>query len=143
MEVEVFEEDWDAGEETDAFDAALLGFMKEGLDEQAACSVPCRVWADDDGAYLCEVGTVDVERGTADELVCFVFDDDEGADVCADLGVGAGKKRAIVGEAIDELMDGLGVLQLCYARSKRQERRFWRFVYEVHCHMPLRFLCRV
>ena len=70
-EVEVFEEGWDAGEEADALDAALLGLTQEGLDEQATSSVSSDVWADDDGAHLGEVWAVDVERGTADELAGF------------------------------------------------------------------------
>jgi hypothetical protein len=46
------------------------------------------------------------------------FDDGEGANVGADFGVGAGKKGAIVGEAVDQLMDGMGILQLRFASSE-------------------------
>ena len=71
LEAEVFEEGWNASEEADALDAALLGLTQEGLDEEAACSVSCDVWADDDGAHLSEVWAVDVECRTADELAGF------------------------------------------------------------------------
>ena len=46
------------------------------------------------------------------------FDDGEGADVGADFGVGAGKEGAVVREAVDQLMDGVGVLQLRFASSE-------------------------
>ena len=42
-EAEVLEEGWNAGEEADALDAALLGLTQEGLDEEAASSVSCDV----------------------------------------------------------------------------------------------------
>lgn len=62
-----------------------------------------------------------------------------------------------MGEAIDELMDGFRVSRLCFARphrwalptrfllgvsfgGERQERKFWRFAYEGHCHMHCAFL---
>ena len=48
------------------------------------------------------------------------FDDGEGADVGADFGVGAGKEGAVVREAVDQLMDGLGVLQLRFASSEEE-----------------------
>ena len=54
-EAEVFEEGWNAGEKADTLDAALLGLTQDGLDEQAASSVSCDVWVDDDGAHLSEV----------------------------------------------------------------------------------------
>ena len=71
LEAEVFEEGWNAGEEADALDAALLRLTQEGLDEEAACSVSCDIWADDDGAHLSEVRAVDMECSTADELAAF------------------------------------------------------------------------
>ena len=115
-EVEVFEEGWDAGEETDALDGAGFGLIEEGADEQAAGSVSLGVGANDDGADLGEMLAVDVECGTADELVGFVFDDGEGADVRADLCVTPREQGAVVGEGVDELMDGAGVLQLRFTR---------------------------
>ena len=71
LEAEVFEEGWNASEEADALDAALLGLTQEGLDEEAACSVSCDVWADNDGPHFSEVGAVDMECCTADELAAF------------------------------------------------------------------------
>ena len=71
LKAEVFEEGWNAGEEADALDAALFDLTQDGLDEQAACSVSCDVWADDDGAHLGEVWAIDVECRTADELAGF------------------------------------------------------------------------
>lgn len=70
-EMEVFEEGWNASEEADALDAALLDLTEEGLNEQTACSVSCDVPTDDDGAHFGEVWTVDVECCTADELAGF------------------------------------------------------------------------
>lgn len=79
------------------------------MDEQAACSVSCGAWVDDDGAYFGKMGSIDMERRTADKLLRFCFDDGEGSDVPADLRVRAAEKGAVVGEAIDELMYGSGV----------------------------------
>ena len=93
--------------------------LQEGFDEEAACSVSCRAGVDDDGAYLSEMRTIDVERGAADELLRFGFDDGEGVDVLADLQVRAAKECTVAGETIDELMDGFGVVQLCFARLHR------------------------
>jgi hypothetical protein len=117
-EVEVLEESRDAGEETDALDAAGFGLVEEGVDEQAAGSVSLGIGTDDDGADLGEVLAVDVEGGTADELGAG-FGDGEGVDVCTDLRVTPREKRAIVGEAVDQLVDGAGVLQLRFTRSHR------------------------
>src|SRR5258705_1862540 len=90
-EVEVLEESGDAGEETDALDAAGLGLIEEGADQQAAGPVSLGVGMDDDGADLGEVLAVDVKRGTADELVGAGFDDGKGGDVGADLCVTPGE----------------------------------------------------
>lgn len=118
VEVEVFEEGRDAGEEADAPDAASVGLTQEFVDELASCATAFDVRADDDGADLGQVRAVDVEGSTAEELVRVGFDDGEGADVGADFSVGAGKEGAVVGEALDQLMDGAGVLQLRLARSQ-------------------------
>jgi hypothetical protein len=116
VKVEVLEERRDAGKEADAADAAGFGLVEYGLNEEAAGSVAFDVRANDDGANLGEVRAVDVEGGTADELVGVGLDDGEGADVLADLGVGAAKEGAVVGEAVNELMNRVGVLQLRGAR---------------------------
>ena len=117
-EVEVLEESGDAGEETDALDAAGFRLIEEGLHEQAAGSMSLGVGMDDDGTDLGEVLAVDVEGGTADELAGAGFDDGEGVDVGADFEVGASEEGAVAGEAVDELMDGAGVLQLRFPRSQ-------------------------
>ena len=111
-EAEVLEEGWNASEETDALDAAGLGLIEEGVDEETAGSASLGVGMDDDGADLGEVLAVDVERGTADELARAGFDDGEGIDVCTDLRVTPREKCAVVGEAVDQLVDGAGILQL-------------------------------
>ena len=111
VEVEVFEEGRDAGEETDAFDAELVGLVKERADEQAACAVAGCAGTNDDGAHFCEVRAVDVERGTTDESAGLCFNDGERVYVFADLRVGAMEKGAVVREAFDQLIDGRGVLQ--------------------------------
>jgi hypothetical protein len=80
------------------------------VDEEAARSVSLGVGTDDDGADLGEVRPVDVESGTADELMGVRFYDGEGVDVRADLRVAPGEEGAIVGEAVDELVDGADVL---------------------------------
>jgi hypothetical protein len=110
--VEVFEEGRDAGEETDAFDAAGFGLIEDGLDEQTPGSVSFGVGADDDGAEFGKVLAVDVKGSTADELAGGGFDYGEGVDVCADLCVWAMEKGAIVGEAVDEVIDGASIVQL-------------------------------
>jgi len=66
--------------------------------------------ADCDGADFGEVLAVDVEGGAADEPAGVGFDDGEGADVRADFRVTPGEQSAVVGEAVDELVDGAGVL---------------------------------
>jgi hypothetical protein len=111
-EVEVLEEGGDAGEETDALDSAGFGLIEEGVNQQAAGSVSLGVGMNDDGADLGEVRAVDVKRGTADELAGAGFDDGEGVDVGADFEVGASEECAVAGEAVDQLMDGAGILQL-------------------------------
>jgi hypothetical protein len=118
FEVKVLEEIGDAGEETDALDATGVCLAQELVDELSSCSTAFNVGTDDDGTDLGEVRAVDVEGCTAEELVGVGFDDGEGADVGADLSVGAGKERAVVGEALDQLMDGAGVLQLRFAGSQ-------------------------
>ncbi len=117
-EVEVLEESGDAGEETDALDAAGFGLIEEGLHEQAAGSVSLGVRMDDDGTDLGEVLTIDVESGASDELAGAGFDDGEGVDVGADFEVGAAEECAVAGEAVDQLIDGGGILQLRLTRSQ-------------------------
>jgi hypothetical protein len=150
VETEVLEECGDAGEEADAVDSAGFGLIEEGSDEQASGSVPLGVGVDDDGADLGEMLAVDVECSATQELVGVGFDDGEGADVLADLGVGAVEEGAVVGAAFDELMDGAGVVQLRFTCPQgccfefvfgegSCEGRGRRFLYEGQCHMPLRF----
>jgi hypothetical protein len=117
-EVEVLEESGDAGEETDALDAAGFSLIEEGVNQQTAGSVSLGVGMDDDGADLGEVRAVDVKRGTADELAGAGFDDGEGVDVGADFEVGAPEEGAVAGEAVDQVIDGLGILQLRFTRSQ-------------------------
>ena len=109
-EVEVFEESGNACEETDALDVAGLDLIEKGADEKAACSTPFGLRVNDDGADFREVLTVDMECSAADELMGGGFDDGEGADVSADLRIGASKQGAVGGEAVDQLMDMAGVL---------------------------------
>jgi hypothetical protein len=113
MKVKVLEEGWDAGEEADTFDAAGFGLLEEGVDEETAGAVTFSLGTNGDGADLGEVLAVDVEGCAAEELVGVGFDDGEGADVGADLRVGAAEEGAVVAEALDQLMDGVGILQLC------------------------------
>ena len=117
-EVEVLEEVGDAGEEAKALDAARFGLAHELVDELATGTASFDIGTDDDGADLGEVRAIDVEGCTAEELMGVSFDDGEGADVGADFGVGAGKEGAVVREAVDQLMDGVGVLQLRFASSE-------------------------
>jgi hypothetical protein len=117
-ELEVLEEARDAGEETDALDADGFCLAEKGVDEQAACSMSFGVGADDDGADLGQVFSIDVERGAAYELVKVVFYHGEGFDVLTDLRVTPVEQGAVVSEAVDELVDGAGVLQLRSARSQ-------------------------
>ena len=73
--------------------------------------------ADGDGTDLGEMLTVDVQGRAAEKLVSFGLHDGEGADVGADLFVGAAKKGAVVGKAFDELVDGVSILQICSTRA--------------------------
>jgi hypothetical protein len=117
-EVEAFEESRDTSEEADALNAAGFGLIEEGLYEEAAGSVSFGVGMDDDGADFSEVLAVNVECGTADELARAGFDDGEGVDVLADIRVGAVEEGVVVGEAFDQLMDGVSVVQLCFTRAE-------------------------
>lgn len=60
-EVEVFEEGWDAGEETDALDSAGVGLIEEGAYQEASGSASLDVGMDNDRADLGKVWAVDVE----------------------------------------------------------------------------------
>ena len=60
-EVEVFEEGWDAGEETDALNSAGVGLIEEGADQEASGSLSLDVGMDNDRADLGKVWAVDVE----------------------------------------------------------------------------------
>lgn len=111
-EVKVFEEGRDASEEADALDAFGFGLAEDGLNEETSGSVAFGLGEDDDGADLRKVLTVDVQSCAAEKPVCFGFYDGEGSDVGADLIVGATKKCAVVGEALNELVDGVSVLQI-------------------------------
>ena len=92
-------------------------WLEEGVNEQAAGAATFGLGTDDDGADLGEVLAIDVEGCAAEELVGVGFDDGEGADVGADLGVGAAEEGAVVAEALDQLMDGVGVLQLRFTSA--------------------------
>jgi hypothetical protein len=100
-ELEVFEEGWDAREEADALDASGFGLIEECTYEEATGSVPFRLGIDHDGANLGEVLAIDVERGTTNEIGGAVLNDGEGADVLADLHVGATEEGAVVGATVD------------------------------------------
>ena len=118
VEVEVLEKVGDAGEEADALDAACFGLAHEFVDKLTTGSASFDIGTDDDGADLGEVWAVDMKGCATEELMGVGFDDGEGADVGTDFGVGAGKEGAVVREAVDQLMDGVGVLQLRFTRPK-------------------------
>ena len=117
-EVEVLEKIGDAGEEAEALYAACFGLTHELLNELTTGSASFDIGTDDDGADLGEVRAIDVEGCTTEELRGVGFNDGEGANVGADFGVGAGKEGAAVREAVDQLMDGVRVLQLRFARPE-------------------------
>ena len=117
-EVEVIEESGDASEEADALDAASFGLIEEGVDEEAAGAVSFFVGLDDDGADFGEVWAVDVEGGTTDELAGTSFDDGEGVDVFADFRVRAVEEGAVAGETFNQVIDGLGVVQLRFTNAQ-------------------------
>ena len=100
-EVEVFEEGWDASEEADALDASGFGLIEQCTYQKAPGSAPLHLGIDDDGANLGEVLAIDVERGTTNEIGGAVLNDGEGADVLADLHVGATEEAAVVGATVD------------------------------------------
>lgn len=116
-EIEVFEEVRDASEETDALDALGLGLIEKGADEQSPGSVSRGIATDNDGADLGEVWAVDMKRGAADKLLRRGFDNGEGVDVRADLCVTPREQGPVVGEAMDELVDGTRIPQLRSAGS--------------------------
>jgi hypothetical protein len=109
-EVEVFEEFGDAGEEADTPDVAGFRLIKKGADQKTTGSVTFGFGVDSYGEDLGEVLAIDVECSTADEPAGGGFDDSEGLDVRADFGVAPGQQNAVVGEAVDELVDCAGVL---------------------------------
>jgi hypothetical protein len=109
VEAEVLEKGRDAGEEADALDAIGFGLMEQRLNEEASGSVALDVRTDDDGADLGQMWTIDVQSGAAEKLVGAGFNDGKGADVGADFYVGAAKEGAVVGKAIDQLMDGASI----------------------------------
>ena len=120
-ETEVVEELGDAGEEADAHDLVLGGFVDEGAEERAAGAQAFGIFADDDGADLGQVRAVKMERAAAEKLNAlgfgFVGGDEalgygEVADVFADFGVGAAQQRAVAGERVDEVVDVAGVLEV-------------------------------
>lgn len=117
-EVEVFEERWNAGEKAEALNAGSLGLIEEGAYQEAAGSASLRVGTDDDGADLSQMLAIDVERGTANELVGSGFDDSKGANVGADLFERAMEKGAVAGKALDQLIDSVGVVRLRSTRSQ-------------------------
>jgi hypothetical protein len=112
VKVKVLEEGWDASEEADAWDAFGFSLAEDGLNEKTSGTVAFGLRVDGDGADLGEMLTVDVQSSAAEKLMRFCLHDDEGADVRADLGVGAGKKGAVVAKTFDQLMNGAGILQL-------------------------------
>jgi hypothetical protein len=112
VELEVFEEGGNACEEADALDAVGFGLLKDCVDKKTAGAMAFGFGTDDDGADLGEVLAVDVEGCATKELVGAGFNDSKGTDVGADFGVGAAEKSAVVAEALDQLVDGVGVLQL-------------------------------
>jgi len=118
-EAEVIEEVGDAGEEADAHDGVVGGFVDEGADELAAGAKAFGFGLDDDGADFGEVWAVEMERAAAEELVAIVgwlgvdaegmvfvdggrgdeaLGDGEVADVFAELGVVATEEGAVAGE---------------------------------------------
>jgi hypothetical protein len=105
LEVKVLEEGGDTGKETNTLDAGGFGLVEDGSDEEAAGSVAFGIRTDGDGAHLGEVFAVYVEGSAAKELVGVGFDDGEGADVGADLGVGPAEQGAVKAKALYELMD--------------------------------------
>lgn len=109
--IEVLEECRNAGEEADALDSTGFGSIEECADEQAPGTVSLGLRMNDDGTDLGEMRAVDVKRSTADELVGVGFSDGEGVDVRTDFRVAPGEQGAVVGEGVDELVDGAGVLQ--------------------------------
>jgi hypothetical protein len=109
--IEVLEECRNAGEEADALDSTGFGSIEEGADKQAPGTVSLGLRMNYDGADLGEMRAVDVKRSTADELVGVGFSDGEGVDVRTDFRVAPGEQGAVVGEGVDELVDGAGVLQ--------------------------------
>jgi hypothetical protein len=110
VEVEVFEEGGDAREQADALDVVGFSSIEESADEQATGSLSFGLRADRDGANLCQMLAVDMKSSAADELAGVSFHDREGVDVFADLGVTTRKQSAVVGEVVNELVDGAGVV---------------------------------
>ena len=115
-EAEALKERRDASEETDASDAIVLRLLDKRLNEKTARSATSCDWTNNDGAYLGQVESVDVQRGAAEELAVFGFDHGECVNIPGDLWVRAREKCAVVGVAVNEKMDGFGIAQLGLAR---------------------------
>ncbi len=117
--VEVIKKCGYASEEADAPDTGGFGLFEKCVDEQTAGAVPFGVGMDGNGTDFGEMWAVDVQRSTTDELAGAGFNDGEGLDVFADFGVGAVQEGVVVGEAVDQLMDCVRIVQLCFTRVQR------------------------
>ena len=128
-EAEVIEEVGDAGEEADAHDLVVFGFVDERFeDRRPPAPRPFGFGLDDDGADFGEVRAVEMEGAAAEEFGGVVADggavgDGEVADVFAELGVAAAEECAVAGERVDEVEDVAGVLQAGFVDAQLRVRR--------------------
>jgi len=131
----VLEKCGDAGEEADAHDAVVFGFVDEVLEDTAAGAEAFGLGLHDDGTNFGEVWAVEMERAATEEvrigLAIFreFFGDGEVADVLAELRVGAAEEGAIAGERIDEVEDVAGILDAGLANVDggiKHRRLLWR-----------------
>jgi hypothetical protein len=121
IEVEVCKERGKPSKKADAPDTAGFGSMEDCLDEESAGSVSFDIGTNHNGAHLGEVRAINVESRATQERVIVGFDDGERKYVHADLDVRASQERSVMGETVDELMDGVGVTQLSLFLSALEE----------------------
>jgi hypothetical protein len=108
-ETKVFEKSWNAREKTNASDAAFLGLMEEGSNEQAACSMSLDLRANNDRAHLGEMRAVHMKSGTADELIPVRLDDGKSPDIFANFRIGPMEESPVMRETLHKLIDGMSI----------------------------------
>jgi hypothetical protein len=109
-----------SGEQADAAYLVALGLIKERFDQQTSAASFLVLAVDGDGTNFSEVRTVEVESAATDDfaitLSVFGFNDDEVADVFADLRETAREEGSVCGITGDQAKDMLCVWESGFTR---------------------------